>query len=159
MGFCAAYAAPKAYRIITLLNCLGKVSERIVAKRLGFWAETTNLLKKSAIDAALLLTNEIERNKKRNWKTSTVFLDVKGAYDHVAKYRLFKILQQLWIPLCVIAWIAFFLNLRQLGLAFDGERQQATPIVSGVPQGSPVSPILFLIYIRDLFTSTNVTWI
>lgn len=162
------YAAPKAYRIITLLNCLGKLSERIVAKRLGFWAETTNLLsktqiggrlKKSAIDAALLLTNEIERNKKRNWKTSTVFLDVKGAYDHVAKYRLFKILQQLWIPLCVIAWIASFLNLRQLGLAFDGEIQQATAIVSGVPQGSPVSPILFLIYIRDLFTSTNVTWI
>jgi hypothetical protein len=37
------YAAPKAYRIITLLNCLGKLSERIVAKRLGFWAETTNL--------------------------------------------------------------------------------------------------------------------
>jgi hypothetical protein len=77
---------PKAYRIITLLNCLGKVSERIVAKRLGFWAKTTNLLsktqigrrlKKSAIDAALLLTNEIKRNKKRNWKTSTVFLDVK----------------------------------------------------------------------------------
>jgi hypothetical protein len=111
-------------------------------------------LVEDAIGAALLLTNEIERNKRRNWKTTTVFLDIKEAYDHVAKYRLFKILQQLWIPLCVIAWIASFLTLRQLGLAFHGEIQQASAIESGVPQGSPVSPVLFLIYIRDLFTST-----
>ena len=58
------YSTPKAYRVITLLSCLGKVTERIIAKRLGYLAETTNLLhdsqiggrlKKLAIDAALLL--------------------------------------------------------------------------------------------------------
>jgi hypothetical protein len=41
------YAIPRAYRIITLLNCLGKVSERIIAQRLGFLAETTDLLSNS----------------------------------------------------------------------------------------------------------------
>ncbi len=65
------YLVPKAYRVIALLNCLGKVLERILAQRLSYLAETTHLLyptqiggrlKKSAIDAALLLTHEVEQN-------------------------------------------------------------------------------------------------
>jgi len=59
---------PKAYRVISLLNCLGKVAEKIVATRLSYLAETTNLLypeqiggrsRKSAIDAALVLIHDI----------------------------------------------------------------------------------------------------
>jgi hypothetical protein len=58
------YSKPKAYRVISLLNCLGKVSERILAQRLSYLAETTSLLHysqirsrlhKSAINATLLL--------------------------------------------------------------------------------------------------------
>ena len=88
------YSQPKAYRVISLLNCLGKVSERILAQRLAYLAETTGLLhdsqiggrlKKSAIDAALLLTSEVKANKRLYLKTTTLFLDVKGAFDHVAK--------------------------------------------------------------------------
>jgi hypothetical protein len=95
------YSSPKAYRVIVLLNCLGKISERILAQRLGYLAETTNLLhssqlggrlKKSAIDAALLLTTEVEANKKLNRKTTALFLDIKGAYDHVVKNQLLAIL-------------------------------------------------------------------
>ena len=65
------YTALKAYRVISLLNCLGKVSKCILAQRLGYLAETISLLhysqiggklKKSAIDAAFLLTNEVELN-------------------------------------------------------------------------------------------------
>ena len=90
------YSQPKAYRVISLLNCLGKVSERILARRLSYLAETTSLLHpsqigsrlhKSAIDAALLLKNEVETNKANKLKTSTLFLDVKGAFDHVSKNR------------------------------------------------------------------------
>lgn len=162
------YSVPKAYRIITLLNCLGKVGERIMAQRLSFLAETTNLLhhsqiggrlKKSAIDAALLLTNEVQSNKKRGWKTSTLFIDIKGAYDHVAKNRLLKILQDLQLPINMISWTLSFLEQRQLRLAFDGQIQDFSPSNTGVPQGSPVSPILFLIYIKDLFKSKAAKWI
>jgi hypothetical protein len=114
---------------------------------------------KSVIDAALLLTYEIQRNKKRGWKTSTLFMDVKGAYDHVAKYRLYTILQQLQLLINLISWVSTFLINRLLRLAFDGQIQDFSTIESGVPQGSPVSPILFLIYIRDLFKSPGITWI
>ena len=60
------HSIPKAYRVITLLSCLGKVIERIIAKRLSYLAKTTSLLhnsqiggrlKKLAIDAALLLVD------------------------------------------------------------------------------------------------------
>ena len=62
------YSIPKAYRVISLLNYLGKVLERLVARRLGALAEIIDLLhpsqlggrlKKSTIDAALLFYNNI----------------------------------------------------------------------------------------------------
>lgn len=162
------YTVPKAYRIITLLNCLGKISEKIMAQRFSYLAETTDLLhesqiggrlKKSAIDAALLLKHEVESNKTPKLKTSTLFVDVKGAYDHVVKFRLLKILQTLGLPLCLISWVFAFLSLRRLRIAFDGQTQQFLPITSGIPQGSPISPILFLIYRRNLFSNSTVLWI
>ena len=159
------YSKPKAYRVISLLNCLGKVSERILAQRLGYLAETTTLLhpsqiggrlRKSAIDAALLLTTEIETNKRLKRKTSTLFLDVKGAFDHVAKNQLLAILQRLRLPISLISWTNSFLNNRTLRLSFDGQTEKFSTINTGIPQGSPISPILFLIYIRDLFPSMAV---
>lgn len=105
------YSQPKAYRVISLLNCLGKISERIIAQRLGYLAETTNLLhpsqlggrkKKSAVDTALLLVNKIESDKASKLQTSTIFLDIKGAYDHVSKERLLQILHSLQLP-CLLS--------------------------------------------------------
>ena len=154
------YTAPKAYRVISLLNCLGKVSERILAQRLGYLAETTHLLhpsqmggrlKKSAIDAALLLTNEVETNRRLKRKTTTLFLDIKGAFDHVAKNQLLGILQKLQLPGNLVAWTSSFLSNRTLRLSFDGQTEKFSKIETGIPQGSPISPILFLIYIRELF--------
>ena len=162
------YTIPKAYRVISLLNCLGKVSERILAKRLGYLAETTSLLhqsqigdrlKKSAIDAALLLNNEIELNKQLKLKSSVLLVDIRGAFDHVAKNQLLTILKELGLPLSLISWIYMFLSKRLLRLSFDGKIEQFSDIITGIPQGSPISPILFLIYIRNLFKSSLVRFI
>ncbi|RDL42413.1 uncharacterized protein BP5553_02392 [Venustampulla echinocandica] len=155
------YTLPKAYRVISLLNCLGKVSERILAQRLGYLAETTTLLhpsqvggrlKKSAIDAALLFNNEVEIGLKQKQKTSALLLDVKGAFDHVAKNQLLSILKDLRLPTSLASWVQSFLSNRLLRLAFDGQIEQFAALNTGIPQGSPISPILFLIYIRGLFT-------
>ena len=159
------YSAPKAYRVISLLNCLGKVLERMLAKRLGALAEVTHLLhpsqmggrsRKSAIDTGLLLLDEVQRQRRRGRLTSTVFLDIKGAFDHVALNQLLRVMSKLNLPYSLISWTRSFLTQRLLRLSFDGQSQEFTPIESGIPQGSPISPILFLIYIRDLFQiSTN----
>ena len=94
------YSDPKSYRVISLLNCLGKISERIIAERLSYFAETTDLLhfdqignrkQKSAIDAAISLLSDIEINKHDKKLTSVLFLDIKNAYDHLNKSQMIKI--------------------------------------------------------------------
>lgn len=79
--------------------------------------------------------------------------------NHVAKYRLYTILQQLQLLINLISWVSTFLINRLLRLAFDRQIQDFSSIESGVPQGSPVSLIQFLIYIRDLFKSPGIIWI
>jgi hypothetical protein len=68
------YALPKAYRVISLLNCLAKVMEKIVARRLAVMAEFKTLLhmhqiggrrQKSAIDAVMVLIQKVQAN----WRT------------------------------------------------------------------------------------------
>ena len=142
---------------------MGKVNERILAKRLGALAEVTHLLhpsqiggrrSKSAVNAAVLLVDKIQDQKQIGRITTTLFLDIKGAFDHVSQNQLLGVLQRLGLPISLIAWINSFLNDRQLRLSFDGQSEQFTNIRAGIPQGSPISPILFLIYIRELFEST-----
>lgn len=162
------YTQPKAYRVISLLNCLGKALEKIFAQRLGYLAETTHLLhisqiggrlKKSAVDACLLLLNKIQTEKAAKRKTSTLFLDVKGAFDHVSKDRLLGIMSELRLPSSLLSWVLSFLSKRQMKLQFDRQTEKFSPIETGIPQGSPVSPILFLIYIRNMFKSSTVEFL
>ena len=58
---------------------------------------------------------------------------------------------KLRLPYAIVSWTKSFLEERAIRLAFDGQVEKEKKIETGVPQGSPISPILFLIYIRDLF--------
>ena len=101
------YSLPKTYRIITLLNCLGKVAKKIIITRLSHLGESTNLLykeqigerkKRSAVDAVLALIYNTKEAMNNNKVFSCLLLDVKGASDHVALNQLLKILRELHLP-------------------------------------------------------------
>ena len=64
---------------------------------------------------------------------------------------MLKICQKLQLSKSLCYWIKSFLQNRKIQLKFDGNSQKMTNINIGIPQGSPISPILFLIYIRFLF--------
>ena len=98
------YSQPKAYRIIMLLNCLGKISEKIIATRLSHFVEHSNLLhneqmrdrkNRFAIDASLCLLHDIQNAKNSKNVFSCLFLDVKDAFNHVSTNRLIAILHKL----------------------------------------------------------------
>ena len=156
------FSKPKAYRVVSLLNCLGKVSEKILAIRLAkmsdlpdsdllYYDQIGGRKGRSAIDTVLSLIHDIQMAKNAGNKTSILFIDIKGAFDHVLKNQMLRICIRLGLPRNLIQWIASFLSDRQIALAFDTEISLMSPLEIGIPQGSPISPILFLIYIRFLF--------
>jgi hypothetical protein len=154
------YSAVKAYRPIALLNCMGKVLEKLMATRLSLMAESHDILhadqiggrpKRSAIDAAMALTHEVEANAGNRFMTSALFLDVRGAFDNVSSTRLLATMRTLGCPAAVVSWCSSFLSDRTTALSFDGRTDTQRPIQTVIPQGSPASPILFLIYLRPLF--------
>ena len=155
------YSSPKSYRLVSLLNCLGKIAEKIVAERLAFYAESTDLLhndqigarkNRSAVDAAISLLSDIELSKCKKKQPSVLLMDVKGAFPNMNRAQLLKTCCELKFPKACISWIHSFCYSRLMKLAFDGEiMENPSTIYTGVPQGSSVSPILFLIYISKLF--------
>ena len=78
-------------------------------------------------------------------------MDVKGAFDCVIKKQLLQRMMELKIPNFLIHWTDSFLMNRQAQLVIDGFTCQFKDICAGVPQGSPVSPILFNIYLSGIF--------
>jgi hypothetical protein len=91
------YSNPKAYQTIALLNCLGKVLEKLMASRISGMVETHNLLypdqiggrpQRSAIDAAMALTHDVKMGRSKHLTMTALFLDVQGAFDNVSSTRL-----------------------------------------------------------------------
>jgi hypothetical protein len=83
--------------------------------------------------------------------SGALFIDVKGAFDHVDPARLVKQMGEIGINRDLIYWVTSFLMDRKVQLVIDGHQGPEQPINLGLPQGSPVSPILFIIYIRGVF--------
>jgi len=86
---------------------------------------------------------------------SALFLNIKEAFDHVSLNQLLKVMKRLHLSQIVLRWVQCFLTNRSITLVFDDERNQSQSVNSGISQGSLISPMLFLIYIRFLFTKIN----
>jgi hypothetical protein len=116
-----------------LLNCLAKVMEKIVARRLAVMAEFKTLLhmhqiggrrQKSAIDVVMVLIQKVQANwrtRKRGSITSVLALDVKNAYPTVRAAPFVKICIQLKFLTELIKWFISFMSDRIIRFAFDGE--------------------------------------
>ena len=154
----------RSYRVISLLNCLGKVVEKLVAEQLALYCETYSKLhpgqigarkERSAIDAVSVLVHIVQESWEEKKLAGALFMDVKGAFDHVSRSQLLKRMVELGIDGDLVAWTRSFLTERKISIVIDGHENKEREIETGIPQGSPASPILFLIYISGIFDSVS----
>lgn len=153
------YSEPNAYRPIALLSCLGKVLEKLITQRLTYWAEKHNIVSEchmggrkhfSVEDAAVILTTWIRIKWREGKIVSGLFLDVKSAYPSVHNRRLLRTLSTKNCPTYLISIIRGFLSERTTKLRLQDFISEDFTIDNGLPQGSPLSVILYIIYNSSL---------
>ena len=157
------YTVAKAYRPISLLPTLSKVLESIVAERISFLAEKHDLLpqnhfgarkRRSAPQALAILQEHIYEAWRKGRVLSLISFDVKGAYNGVDRDVLLARLRQRSIPETLIKWIENFCSDRQAYIMVNNQASAKVDLPqAGLPQGSPLSPILFLFFNADLVQS------
>ncbi|KAF5637881.1 hypothetical protein F52700_4584 [Fusarium sp. NRRL 52700] len=150
------YEQPKSWRPVALLPCMGKLLEKIFTYRLKQLAVEHNLLPdvqfgtpgKCTTKALQYLLNTVYHawtGKFRRLAT-IMGLDITGAYDRVERVKLMKILQETGLPEWMLSFIWSFLTDRSTDMRLPGFTSSSFWVNMGIPQGSPLSPILFLFF-------------
>ena len=157
------YTVPKAYRPISLLPTISKGLEAIVATRLSYLAERYSLLptnhfggrKQRSCEQALdVLIEKILEAWRANKVLSLVTFDVQGAFNGVHPKVLEKRLRERSVPDSMVRWIRSFCEQRTGRVVVGNYTSPLSPIVhAGIPQGSPLSPILYVFYNANLVES------
>lgn len=154
------YSKPKAYRPISLLETISKGLEAVIARRLSYLAETYRLLpenhfggrpRRSAEQALDLLIEKIHEAWRGGRVLSLVSFDVQGAFNGVHPSVLASRLRERRIPSDLVAWIESFCSGRKASVVVGDYESPVQDIEhAGIPQGSPLSPILYVFYNANL---------
>lgn len=158
-GSARDYTNLKSYRPISLLNTLGKIMEAVLAARISYMATTHHLLlethfggwRGSFIETAIHhLFEKIYAAWNKDKIASLLIVDVSAAYPNTSHQRLLHNLRKWKIDGKVVNWVVSFLTKRQTIVKTNEHTAPKLYTDLGLPQGSPLSSILYLFYNADL---------
>ena len=147
------------YRPISLLSNINKIFEKLMHKRLYKFLEDQLLIitkqfgfrqGHSTIHALIDLTEDIRRALDENNFAIGIFVDLQKAFDTVDHKILLKKLEYYGVRGIANEWFKSYLSGRKQYVSISGHDSDVKAIEVGVPQGSVLGPLLFLIYINDM---------
>ena len=152
-------AVPKNYRPVALTSHLIKVFEKVVRKNIVQFMKDNNLFNnsqhgflggRSCLSQLLIHFDRITYELEHGKGVDVIYLDFAKAFDKVDHGITLNKLASTGIKGKLGRWLYAFLTNRTQSVLVEGRKSQPKPVISGVPQGSVLGPLLFLVLIGDI---------
>ena len=144
----------KSFRPVSLLSCISKVAESLVERRIRSWCNDHDAIppqqsgfqpKRSTLDVITHVTQSAFDSLQRRDRSVLVAVDFKAAFDRVWKMGLLRDLAAGGLPSRCLRWLRAFLSDRYAAVRWNDTLSPFRLFQEGLPQGSPLSPLLYCI--------------